>query len=62
MRAVEKMATVIDQAAERVREGGWIAALVGREIDATDAEEFRIPESEHRRLVIRQIVPRGTIT
>ncbi|HEV2577609.1 MAG TPA: 16S rRNA (guanine(527)-N(7))-methyltransferase RsmG [Acidobacteriaceae bacterium] len=61
MRAVEKMPTAMDHAAERVRDGGWIAALVGREIDATDAEELRIPSSEHRRLVIRQIVPRGTI-
>lgn len=61
MRAVEKMTTAVDQAAERVREGGWIATLVGREIDATDGEAFRIPSSEHRRLVIRQIVPRGTI-
>jgi 16S rRNA (guanine527-N7)-methyltransferase len=62
MRAVEKMASSIEAAAERVRPAGWIAALVGREIDATDAEEFRIPASEHRRLVIWQIVPRGTIT
>ncbi|HEX5284939.1 MAG TPA: 16S rRNA (guanine(527)-N(7))-methyltransferase RsmG [Bryocella sp.] len=61
MRAVEKMTTAMDAAAGRVREGGWIATLVGREIDATDGEEFRIPTSEHRRLVIRQIVPRGTI-
>jgi len=61
MRAVEKMGDSMGLAAERVREGGRMVALVGRDVDATGAEEFRIPASEHRRLVIRQIVPRGTI-
>jgi 16S rRNA (guanine527-N7)-methyltransferase len=64
LRAVECMSISIESAASRVQEGGWIAALVGRDIDTSNrpaAEEFLIPCSEHRRLVIWQIVPRGTI-
>ena len=61
LRAVEKMETSIDAAAERVRDAGWIAALVGEDIHLPEAEEFSIPGSERRRLVLWQIVPRGTI-
>jgi 16S rRNA (guanine527-N7)-methyltransferase len=65
LRAVERMSISIESAASRVQDGGgWIAALIGRDIDTSNhpvAEEFLIPGSEHRRLVIWQIVPRGTI-
>jgi len=65
LRAVEKMAATVDEAAARVREGGWIAALVGSGIEIAGAEEFLIPGSEHRRLLLRRIVgpdvPRGTL-
>lgn len=64
LRAVERMSISIESAASRVQDGGWIAALVGRDIVTSNhasTEEFLIPGSEHRRLVIWQIVPRGTI-
>lgn len=61
LRAVEKMETAMDAATPRVREGGWVAALVGGEIHLPGVEEFTIPGSERRRLLICQIVPRGTI-
>ena len=63
MRAVERMAATIDEAGTRVREGGWIAALVGSDIEIDGAEELLIPGSEHRRLLLcRKDVPRGTST
>ena len=62
MRAVEKMATTVEDAATRVREGGWVAALVGSAIEVTGAEEFLIPGSEHRRLLLWRNVPRGTLS
>lgn len=61
MRAVENMPIAIDQAAKRVRDGGWMAVLVGGETESAGAEQFPIPGSDRRRLVIWQIVPRGTI-
>jgi 16S rRNA (guanine527-N7)-methyltransferase len=61
MRAVEKMAATVEDAAEQVREGGWIAALVGDAIELAGSEEFLIPRSEHRRLLLRRNVPRGTL-
>jgi len=60
LRAVEKMAETVDDAATRVREGGWMAALVGVGIEIVGAEEFLIPGSEQRRLLIWRNVPRGT--
>lgn len=64
MRAVEKMAATVDQAAERARRGGWVAALVGSGIERAGAEVFLIPGSEQRRLLLwRNVgldVPRGT--
>ena len=60
MRAVEKMAATVEDAATRVREGGWVAALVGSQISMPGAEEFLIPGSENRRLLLQRIVPRGT--
>ena len=60
MRAVEKMAAVVEDAALRVRDGGWMAALVGSGVQPAGSDEFRIPGSEQRRLLLRQIVPRGT--
>lgn len=60
LRAVEKMAATVDDAAARVREGGWMAALVGSGIEIAGAEEFLIPGSEHRRLLLWRNVPRGT--
>lgn len=62
MRAVEKMATSIEQAAQRVRDGGWVAALVGSEIRIAGAEEFVIPGSDRRRLLLWRSVPRGTLS
>ena len=62
MRAVEKMAATMEGAATRVREDGWVAALVGSAIEVTGAEEFLIPGSEHRRLLLWRNVPRGTLT
>ena len=60
MRAVEKMAVSMDSATERVRDGGVVAALVGQEINVPGAEEFAIPGSDRRRLLISKSVPRGT--
>lgn len=62
MRAVERMATSVEAAKGRVREGGLIAALVGKDIDGAQAEEFTMPGSEHRRLSLWHDVPRGTST
>jgi hypothetical protein len=61
MRAVEKMAASVEDAAARVREGGWVAALVGSGIGMPGAEEVLIPGSEHRRLLLWRNVPRGTL-
>lgn len=61
MRAVERMATSVETAKGRVHEGGLVAALVGKDIDGTEAEEFSIPGSEHRRLQLWRNVPRGTL-
>src|ERR1700744_5842628 len=60
LRAVEKMAATVDDAAPRVREDGWVAALVGSEIKMAAAEEFLIPMSDNRRLLLWRNVPRGT--
>ncbi|HZQ44035.1 MAG TPA: 16S rRNA (guanine(527)-N(7))-methyltransferase RsmG [Acidobacteriaceae bacterium] len=60
MRAVEKMSTSIETAFTRVRDGGFVAALVGSKIELPGAEEFPIPGSERRRLLIWRNVPRGT--
>lgn len=60
MRAVEKMASSIETAFTHVHDGGFVAALVGSEIDLPGAEEFAIPGSERRRLLICRNVPRGT--
>ncbi len=60
MRAVEKMSTSIQTAFDRVHEGGFVAALVGSEIELPGAEELAIPGSERRRLLIWRNVPRGT--
>src|SRR5215469_16497711 len=60
MRAVEKMATTVEDATVRVREGGSLAALVGSEIKVAGAEEFLIPGTERRRLLLWRNVPRGT--
>ena len=62
IRAVEKMATSIEQAATRVRDDGWVAALVGTGIELPGAEEILIPGSEQRRLLIWRNVPRGTLS
>lgn len=61
MRAVEKMAATVEDATARVRENGWVAALVGSGIEITGAEDFLVPGSEHRRLLLWRNVPRGTI-
>lgn len=61
MRAVEKMAATVEQGAERAREGGWVAALVGAGIELAGSEELLIPGSEHRRLLLWRNVPRGTL-
>ena len=60
LRAVDRMALSLDSATGLLRENGWLAALVGRDADGIGAEEFTVPGSEHRRLLIRQYVPRGT--
>jgi 16S rRNA (guanine527-N7)-methyltransferase len=64
MRAVEKMATTMEDAATRTREGGWVAALVGGGVELPGAEELLVPGSEQRRLLlwrnVRTDVPRGT--
>jgi 16S rRNA (guanine527-N7)-methyltransferase len=60
LRAVEQMALSVDSATGLLRENGWLAALVGREADGTGAEEFILPGSEHRRLLMWRYVPRGT--
>ena len=61
MRAVEKMATSIETATARVQDGGFVAALVGSEMELPGAEAFAIPGSQRRKLLISKIVPRGTI-
>lgn len=60
MRAVEKMAATMENVMARVCEGGWGAALVGSGIEVAGAEEFSIPGSEQRRLLLWRNVPRGT--
>ncbi len=60
LRAVEKMAATVEDASSRVVHGGWVAALVGGGIEMPGAEEFLIPGSEHRRLLLGRNVPRGT--
>lgn len=60
LRAVDRMALSLDSAGKLLRENGWLAALVGREADVAGAEEFILPGSEHRRLLILRYVPRGT--
>lgn len=60
MRAVERMAATVEDATGRVHEGGWMVTLVGSAIDVAGAEEFLIPESGHRRLLVWRNVPRGT--
>lgn len=52
MRAVERMSAAVDDAASRVHEHGWMAALVGSAIDVAEAEKLVIPGSEHRRLLL----------
>jgi 16S rRNA (guanine527-N7)-methyltransferase len=61
IRAVERMAATVEDAAGRIREGGSMAALVGSGISVPGAEEFLIPGSEHRRLLVWPNVPRGTL-
>jgi 16S rRNA (guanine527-N7)-methyltransferase len=65
MRAVEEMAATVEDAVARVRDGGWVAALVGSEINIDGAEKFLIPGSERRQLLIWRTVlpnvPRGTL-
>ena len=61
MRAVERMASTIEHAAARLCEGGWLAALVGSGIEVPGADQFKVPGSEQRRLLIRRNVPRGTL-
>jgi 16S rRNA (guanine527-N7)-methyltransferase len=64
LRAVDRMPTSIQSAASRVGENGWMAILAGREMEVppeAKVEEFAIPASEYRRLLILRIVPRGTI-
>lgn len=60
MRAVEKMATATESALGRLHDGGFVAALVGSEIELPGSEPFAIPGSERRRLLIWRNVPRGT--
>lgn len=61
LRAVEKMEAAVETAAKRVHEEGWVAALVGAEIQMPGAEEFLIPGSDRRRVLLWRNVPRGTI-
>jgi 16S rRNA (guanine527-N7)-methyltransferase len=60
LRAVEQMALSVDSATGLLQDNGWLAALVGRDADGTGAEEFILPGSEHRRLLMWRYVPRGT--
>lgn len=60
LRAVDRMAISLNEASGVLHEDGWLAALVGRDIDGTGAEEFPVPASEHRRLLLWRNVPRGT--
>jgi 16S rRNA (guanine527-N7)-methyltransferase len=60
LRAVDRMAISLDEAAGILQEDGWLAALVGRDIDDEGAEEYALPESDHRRLLLWRNVPRGT--
>lgn len=60
LRAVEKMSATIEDAFSRAVDGGWVAALVGSGIEVAGAEEFLIPGSDHRRLLLWN-VPRGTL-
>jgi 16S rRNA (guanine527-N7)-methyltransferase len=60
MRAVEKMGSSMKEASALVRDTGWLAALVGPEISLPNSEDFAIPGSERRRLLLWRNVPRGT--
>lgn len=61
LRAVDRMALSLNSAAGLLRENGCLAALVGRDADGAGAEEFILPGSEHRRLLMWRYVPRGTL-
>jgi 16S rRNA (guanine527-N7)-methyltransferase len=60
VRAVDRMAISLNEAAGILLEDGWLAGLVGRDVDGVGAEEFAMPGSEHRRLLLWPNVPRGT--
>lgn len=60
LRAVDRMAISMNEASGILQENGWLAALVGRGVDGAEAEEFPVPGSEHRRLLLWRNVPRGT--
>lgn len=60
MRAVDRMDAAVALAEQRVRGGGWLALLAGREFAlAETVESYPLPEAESRVLVLRH-VPRGT--
>ncbi|HVG28071.1 MAG TPA: 16S rRNA (guanine(527)-N(7))-methyltransferase RsmG [Acidobacteriaceae bacterium] len=64
LRAVDRMETSLAVAEGRVGMGGWMAVLAGRDAEMPPvAEEFSLPQAEHRRLVLWRPgsdVPRGT--
>ena len=60
LRAVDRMAISLNEASAILREDGCLAALVGRDVDGTGAEDFPVPGSDHRRLLLWRNVPRGT--
>jgi 16S rRNA (guanine527-N7)-methyltransferase len=62
LRAVDRMAISLNDAGGILQEDGWLAALVGRNVEGTGAEDFLIPGSEHRRLLLWRNVPRGTFS
>jgi 16S rRNA (guanine527-N7)-methyltransferase len=60
LRAVDRMAISLEDAGGILREGGWLAALVGRNVDGAGAEVYELPGSDYRRLLLWHSVPRGT--
>ncbi|HEX4154554.1 MAG TPA: 16S rRNA (guanine(527)-N(7))-methyltransferase RsmG [Acidobacteriaceae bacterium] len=53
LRAVDRMVTSLAYAKKRLRTGGWLALLVGETAQTPlGAQEFLIPGSVHRRLIL----------
>lgn len=60
LRAVDRMTISLNEAAGILQAEGWLAALVGSNVDGAKADEYAVPGSDRRRLLLWRNVPRGT--